>query len=253
MIKIVISPAKKLDLKNPYPTFEYTQPIFLDDAEKIIEVMRHKSPVEIKSLMKLSDNLAELNWHRYQNWKKETDPSTARPAIYTFNGNVYDGLSVQNLPHNKLPFLNNSLRILSGLYGLLRPFDYIYPYRMEMGTKLSFDTYKNLYEFWRAKVTDRFNDEMNQDDFLVNLASQEYFKVINTKRLKVPVYDIVFKEYKNGELKTISLYAKIARGLMTRFIVQNEIKNPEELKLFDREGYAFDANLSGDYKLVFTR
>jgi len=251
-MKILISPAKKLDLKSEYPELTYSQPVFLNEAEKIIEVMRQKSPGEIKSLMKLSDNLANLNWERYQNWKKEID-QTARPAIFTFNGNVYDGLSVQNLPEEKLPQLNNQLRILSGLYGILRPFDLIYPYRMEMGSKLSFDNYKNLYVFWREKITGQLNTELKNDDFLVNLASQEYFKVVDTKRLKVPVYEPVFKQYKNGELKTISLYAKIARGLMTRFIIQNDIKTPEELKLFDLDGYAFDANLSDKYRLVFSR
>jgi len=251
-MKIVISPAKKLELKSNFPELEYSQPVFLDEAEQIIEVMRQKSPDEIKALMKLSDNLANLNWERYQNWKKEID-DTARPAIFTFNGNVYDGLSVKSLPEEKLPQLNDKLRILSGLYGLLRPFDLIYPYRMEMGSKLSFDNYKNLYEFWRDKITDQLNSELQDDDFLVNLASQEYFKAIDTKKLKVPVYEPVFKQYKNGELKTISLYAKIARGLMTRFIIQNDIHTPEELKLFNMDGYAFDAGLSDEYRLVFTR
>ena len=251
-MKIVVSPAKKLDLTSKYPEFDYSQPLFLDEAQQIIEVMRQKSPDEIKSLMKLSDNLANLNWERYQNWKKEID-DTARPAIFTFNGNVYDGLSVHSLPEEKLPQLNDKLRILSGLYGILRPFDLIYPYRMEMGSKLSFDHYKNLYEFWREKITGRLNTELQEGDFLVNLASQEYFKAIDTKKLKAPVYEPVFKQYKNGELKTVSLYAKIARGLMTRFIIQNDINTPEELKLFDKDGYAFDANLSDEYRLVFTR
>jgi cytoplasmic iron level regulating protein YaaA (DUF328/UPF0246 family) len=148
---------------------------------------------------------------------------------------------------------NDKLRIISGVYGLLRPFDLIYPYRMEMGTKLAFSSYKNLYDFWRKKITQQLNKEMKGDDFLVNLASQEYFKAIDIKQLNYPVYHIVFKEYKNGELKTISLYAKIARGLMTRFIIQNNINTPEELKLFDREGYAFDAGLSTEREIVFTR
>ena len=251
-MKIVLSPAKKLDLKSQYPKLSYTTPVFLDEAEKVIGVMRQKSPDEIKQLMKLSDNLANLNWERYQAWQKELD-ETARPAIFTFNGNVFDGLDVQNLPADKLPDLNKKVRVLSGLYGVLRPFDLIYPYRMEMGTKLSFDNYNNLYEFWRQKVTVYLNNEMPEGDFLVNLASQEYFKVIDKKEFKYPVYDIVFKDYKNGELKTISLYAKIARGLMTRFIIQNNINTPDELKLFDIAGYRYDDNLSSEYRLVFTR
>ena len=251
-MKIVLSPAKKLDLKSVYPKFSYTKPVFLDEAEKIISVMRQKSPDEIKQLMKLSDNLANLNWERYQAWHKNID-ETARPAIFMFNGNVYDGLNVQNLPADKLPDLNQKVRILSGLYGVLRPFDLIYPYRMEMGTKLAFNSYKNLYEFWRQKVTAYLNAEMPEGDFLVNLASQEYFKVIDKKQFNHPVYDIIFKDYKNGELKTISLYAKIARGLMTRFIIQNNINTVDELKLFDTDGYRYDDNLSSEYRLVFTR
>lgn len=251
-MKIVLSPAKKLDLTTAYPSLSYTKPFFLDDASRLIDVMRQKNPDEIKQLMKLSDNLAQLNWQRYQSWHKEIDAS-ARPAIFTFNGNVYDGLNVRNLESDQLLQLNDKLRILSGLYGVLHPFDLIYPYRMEMGTKLKFDTYKNLYEYWRQKVTDFLNHEMPEGDFLVNLASQEYFKVIDKKNFKHPIYDIVFKDYKNGALKIISLYAKIARGLMTRFIIQNNINSPEELKLFDTDGYRFDANLSSEYELVFTR
>jgi cytoplasmic iron level regulating protein YaaA (DUF328/UPF0246 family) len=251
-MKIVISPAKKLDLTSAYPPIKGTTPVFLDEAAEIIEVMRHKTPEEIKQLMKLSDNLANLNWERYQKWHKDID-QTARPAIFTFNGNVYDGLDVKTLPEEKLPELNEKLRILSGLYGILRPFDLIYPYRLEMGTKLSFHGYKNLYEFWRDKVTNYLNQELKDNDFLVNLASQEYFKAIDQKKLKAPVYNIVFKDYKNGELKTISLYAKMARGRMTRFIIQNNINTPEELKLFDMNGYRYDDHLSSDKEFVFTR
>ncbi len=251
-MKIVISPAKRLNEKPDFPAMDYTKPLFIDEAEQIIQVMRQKSPEEIKALMKLSGNLAHLNWQRYKDWKKEID-NKALPAIFMFNGNVYNGLDVKSLSVEQLPELNDKLRIISGVYGLLRPFDLIYPYRMEMGTKLAFSSYKNLYDFWRKKITQQLNKEMKGDDFLVNLASQEYFKAIDIKQLNYPVYHIVFKEYKNGELKTISLYAKIARGLMTRFIIQNNINTPEELKLFDREGYAFDAGLSTEREIVFTR
>ncbi len=251
-MKIVLSPAKKLDLKSGYSEMPYTEPVFLNEAEKLIMVMRQKTPDEIKQLMQLSDNLANLNWERYQAWHKKID-KTARPAIFTFNGHVFDGLNVKNLPAEKLPELNQKVRILSGLYGVLRPFDLIYPYRLEMGTKLRFDNYKNLYGYWCQKVTEYLNNEMPEGDFLVNLASQEYFKVIDKKQFKHPVYDIVFKDYKNGELKTISLYAKIARGLMTRFIIQNHINTPDDLKLFDTNGYRYDESLSSDFRLVFTR
>lgn len=251
-MKIVISPAKKLDTTGKYPQMSYSKPIFVDKAEKLIKVMRQKSPEEIKKLMKLSDNLAHLNWKRYQNWQKDIT-GEARPAIFTFNGNVYDGLDVHTLPNEKLDALNKKLRILSGLYGILRPFDMIYPHRLEMGTKLSFDTYKNLYGFWRDQVTEYLNKELPDGDFLVNLASQEYFKVIDKQELKAPVYEPIFKDYKNGVLKTISIYAKIARGKMTRFIIQNNINTPEELKLFDVDGYRFDDTLSSGNQFVFTR
>ncbi len=251
-MKIVLSPAKKLDLKSDFPKFPYTKPVFLDQAQKLIEVLRQKSPDELKLLMKISDSLANLNWERYRQWHKEID-QTARPAIFTFNGQVYEALDVHHLPTDKLPELNDKLRILSGLYGILRPFDLIYPYRLEMGTKLAFNGYKNLYDYWRPLVTDYLNKEMPDGDFLVNLASQEYFKVIDRKKFKHPIYDIVFKDFKDGQLKTIAIYAKMARGLMTRFIVLNNINTPEELKLFNLAGYRYDESLSEPQKLVFTR
>ena len=251
-MKIVISPAKKLDTNGKYPSIYHSKPVFVDKAKKLIDVMCQKSPEEIKQLMKLSDNLAHLNWERYQNWQtKITDK--ARPSIFTFNGNVYDGLDVHSLSQEKLSILNDKLRILSGLYGILKPFDMIYPHRLEMGTKLSFDTYKNLYAYWREQVTEYLNKELPEGDFLVNLASQEYFKVIDKQKLKAPIYEPVFKDYKNGVLKTISIYAKIARGKMTRFIIQNNINTPEELKLFDVDGYRFDDSLSSGNQFVFTR
>ncbi len=251
-MKIVLSPAKKLNLNSSYPKLSYTKPVFLDQAQHLIEVLRQKSPDQLKLLMKISDNLAQMNWERYQQWHKEIDPS-ARPAIFTFNGQVYEQFDALRLPKDKLPELNKRLRILSGLYGILKPFDLIYPYRLEMGTKLSFNGYKNLYDYWRMSVTKYLNNEMPEGDFLVNLASQEYFKVIDRKIFKHPIYDVIFKDYKNGELKTIAIYAKMARGLMTRFITLNNINTPEELKLFNLDGYRYDANLSAPKKLVFTR
>ncbi len=252
-MKIVLSPAKKLDLKNKYPNYDYEIPVFINEAAELIEVMKHKSPQEIKDLMKLSDNLANLNWERYQNWNKIHTTDTARPAIFTFNGNVYEGLDIKCFNEADLFKANDKIRILSGLYGVLRPFDLIYPYRLEMGTKLQFNGYKNLYEFWRDKITDFLNKEMKKDEVLVNLASQEYFKAIDKEKLSHPIVDIVFKDYKDGELKTISLYAKIARGLMSRFIIQNNIEKVEDLKLFNWEAYQYDDHLSEENKLVFTR
>jgi cytoplasmic iron level regulating protein YaaA (DUF328/UPF0246 family) len=226
--------------------------LFLDEAEKVVEVMRKKTPAEIKQMMKLSDNLANLNWARYHAWQKEITDE-ARPAIFTFNGNVYNSLDIYNLPNEKLSLANETIRILSGIYGVLRPFDMIYAYRMEMGTKLSFDEYKNLYEFWRNKITKALNDEMQEGDLLVNLASQEYFKAIDTKAVKNEIVHVDFKEFKDDTYKTIGIYAKKARGLMARFIIQNNIETKEEIMLFNADNYAFDANLSTGNRLVFTR
>ena len=251
-MKLVISPAKKLELNKDFPKLNYTRPAFLDEAEKIVSVMRTKSPAEIKKMMKLSDSLANLNWERYQTWKKEID-KTARPAIFTFNGNVYNSLNIYNLPAEKLPLAQQTIRVLSGVYGVLRPYDLIYPYRMEMGTKLSFNHYKNLYQFWRERMTKYLNDEMQEGELLINLASQEYFKAIDTKQFKHKIIHIDFKEYKDDTYKTIGIYAKIARGLMTRFIIQNNIETKEELILFNENNYAYDANLSTANRLVFTR
>ena len=251
-MKVVLSPAKQLNLTASYPILNYSLPPFLKEAEKLIAVLKQKSPKEIKSLMKISDDLAVLNWERYQKWQAEPG-KTARPAIFTFDGAVYRGLDIWTIPNDKLPVVNQYIRILSGLYGILRPFDLIYPYRLEMGTKLQFDTYKNLYAYWRDKVTAYLQNEMAPDEILVNLASQEYFKVIDTKKLNRQIVNIEFKEFKDGKLKTITIYTKMARGNMARFIVLNEVKTVDELKLFNENGYAFDANLSTGNKLVFTR
>jgi cytoplasmic iron level regulating protein YaaA (DUF328/UPF0246 family) len=252
-MKIVLSPAKKLDLKSKYPNYDYSVPVFIEDAAQLIEVLKHKSPEEIKKMMKLSDNLANLNWERYQNWTKFHTTDTARPAIFTFNGNVYDGLDIKNFNEADLFKANDKIRILSGLYGVLRPFDLIYPYRLEMGTKLQFDGFTNLYDFWRNKITNYLDKDLKKGEVLVNLASQEYFKAIDKNNFSHPVIDVVFKDYKDGDLKTISIYAKNARGMMSRFIIQNNIDKPEDLKLFNMGGYQFDENLSEDNKLVFTR
>ncbi len=252
-MKIFLSPAKKLDLKSKFPNYDYNKPVFLDEAKQLINVMRQKSPDEIKNLMNLSDNLANLNWERYQTWNYLHTTDFARPAIYTFNGNVYDGLDIHSFNEADIFKSNEYIRIISGLYGVLKPFDLIYPYRLEMGTKLSFENYNNLYDFWRDKVTDYINNELKDNELIVNLASQEYFKAIDRNKLQNPVVDIVFKEFKNDELKVISIYAKIARGLMTRFIIQNNIKTKEELKLFNKDGYQFDLDLSNENTLVFTR
>jgi len=252
-MKIVLSPAKKLDLKSSFPNYDYEKPIFVNEAKYLINVMKNKSPDEIKYLMNLSDKLANLNWERYQTWNYLHTTDFARPSIFTFNGNVYDGLNIKSFNEADIFKANDYIRILSGLYGILKPFDLIYPYRLEMGVKLKFENYNNLYEFWKNKITDFFNNDIKESEILVNLASQEYFKVIDRNKLNFQVVDIVFKEFKEGELKVISIYAKIARGLMTKFIIQNKINSKNELKLFNIDGYQFDLSLSDDNTFVFTR
>lgn len=212
------------------------------------------SKKEISHLMDISDKLADLNHSRYQDFQEDHNKKNSRPAVYAFAGDVYTGLDAYSLPLDNLDFLQDSLRILSGFYGILRPLDLIQPYRLEMGTSLSVGRKKDLYELWQEKVTLFLNNELKDDETFVNLASQEYFKAIDTTKLKVPVITPVFKDFKNGQLKIISFYAKKARGSMTRFIVENEITSGEELKAFDLDGYRYSLEESDkENELVFTR
>ena len=252
-MKIVISPAKSLDFSTPAPTSLYTQPIFLEEAQKIIQNLKQLSPKELSELMHISTNLAALNYERNQKWQPPFTPKNAKQAIFAFTGDVYRGLDIQSLDLEKLPVLQEKLRILSGLYGLLRPLDLIQPYRLEMGTKLSIDSYKNLYQFWGDKVVNALNNEMNENDYLVNLASNEYFKALPKKLIKPTVITPIFKDYKNGQYKTIAIFAKKARGLMSRFIIENNINTPDELKEFNKNNYRYTDNLSTETNLVFTR
>lgn len=252
-MKIVISPAKSLDFDSQLPTQKFTQGVFLAQAEELSGVLKQKTPTDLSSLMKISEKLGELNWQRNQNWALPFTTDNARPAVFAFNGDVYNGLDAYTLTEEKIEVLQNKLRILSGQYGVLKPLDLMQPYRLEMGTRLPVTEHKNLYGFWGNTVTDHLNDELTEQELFVNLASNEYFKVVKPKLLKVPVVTPHFKDYKDGKLKMISFYAKKARGLMVRYIVDNDIDTIEGLKNFDYEGYAFDANLSTATDLVFTR
>jgi cytoplasmic iron level regulating protein YaaA (DUF328/UPF0246 family) len=205
------------------------------------------------ALMDISEKLADLNWERNQNWSLPFTPENARPAVYAFDGDVYTGLDAYTIPLEKLDVLQNKLRILSGLYGVLKPLDLMQPYRLEMSTSLPIGTKKNLYEFWKKKVTQTLNDELQENELLINLASNEYFSTVDTKTLKVPVITPEFKDYKDGKLKIISFFAKKARGSMVRFIIDTNAETMEDLKQFNYDGYAFDANLSKGTNLVFTR
>ena len=252
-MKIVISPAKSLDFETKVPTTKFTEGIFLKEAERLNKVLKKKSPKVLSKLMSISPNLGELNWERNQNWALPFTLENSKQAVYAFNGDVYTGLDVATLPIEKIDQLQDKLRILSGQYGVLKPLDLMQPYRLEMGTKLKVGTKENLYQFWGDKVTKALNSELEKDELFINLASNEYFKVINSKLLKSPIVTPVFKDYKNGNLKMISFFAKKARGLMVRYIIDNNIETIEGLKGFNSEGYVFDSNLSNNKELIFTR
>ena len=252
-MKIVISPAKSLNLDKELPTPLFTEASFLKQAETIQKTLKKKKSKQLMELMDISEKLADLNWQRNQDWQLPFTPENARPAIYTFDGEVYTGLDVYSLPAEKVKVLQVKLRILSGLYGILKPLDLMQAYRLEMGTSIAIGTKKNLYEFWKKILTDQLNSELNKDELFVNLASNEYFSAVDVKKLKVPVITPEFKDYKDGKLKMISFFVKIARGLMVRYIIDTNAESVDDLKGFNYEGYAFDANLSDGNKLVFTR
>ncbi len=252
-MKIVISPAKSLDFETKLPTRKYSDPAFLEQSETIQKTLKAKSPKDLSELMDISDNLGELNWKRNQEWKAPFTTKNARPAMYAFNGDVYTGLDAYTLPKTKLNKMQDTVRILSGLYGLLKPLDLIQPYRLEMGTKLEVGEHKDLYGFWKKTITDSLNEELEDGELFINLASKEYFDAVDKKVLKVPVITPEFKDYKDGELKMISFFAKKARGMMVRYIMDKNIRSLSGLKRFDYEGYKYDARLSKGNKLVFTR
>ncbi|MFM9989087.1 peroxide stress protein YaaA [Flavobacterium sp.] len=252
-MKIVISPAKSLDFEKTLPNNQFSKPIYLKQAKEIISVLKKLKPKDLSELMDISDNLAQLNWQRNKVFKTPFTPQNARPAIYTFNGEVYNGLDAYSISEEKIAVLQNKLRILSGQYGILKPLDLMQAYRLEMGTHLPIGEHKNLYSFWKETVTNALNKELKKNELFINLASNEYFSVIDTKKLKVPVITPEFKDYKDGKLKTISFFAKKARGLMVRYIIDNNIETLDDLKGFNYEGYLFDDNLSKGNTLVFTR
>lgn len=250
----VLSPAKTLDFSSPLPlTLAEQKPVFLQKTTPIVQKMQTLSAEDLTRLMDVSQDLAQLNVQRYRNWHAEE--KNARPAIYVFKGDVYVGLQAETFNATQMNFAEKHLRILSGLYGILRPSDRIQPYRLEMGTKLSVGTAKNLYEYWKNEVTDFLRQELaaQNTSVLLNLASQEYFKVVDTKKIGFPIIYLDFKDEKNGKYTTVGFFAKKARGMMARFIVENQLDNPEDVKSFAQEGYAFNAKLSDDVNWIFTR
>lgn len=252
-MKIVLSPAKSLNFEKQLPTSKFSESIFLKESRQVHKVLKQKSPKELSELMDISDKLADLNWQRNKNWKTPFTPENARPAVFAFDGDVYTGLDAYSIPLEKLEILQDSLRILSGLYGLLKPLDLMQAYRLEMGTKLAIGESENLYKYWKPILTKALNKELKKGELFINLASNEYFSAVDVKALKVPVITPEFKDYKNGKLKIISFFAKKARGLMVRYIIDTDAKTIDDLKGFDYEGYQFDDNLSKGNHLVFTR
>ncbi len=252
-MKIVISPAKSLDYQTPLPTEQFTKPIFLSYSEKIQKTLKKKSARSLSKLMSISDNLGQLNYQRNQEWELPFTPQNARPALFAFKGTVYEGLEAYTLPIDKIDDIQNKLRILSGLYGLLKPLDLMQPYRLEMGTKLKLGTKENLYKFWGDTLSKALKKEMQPDEVLVNLASQEYFKVLKEKVIDRKIITPIFKDFSNAKLKVVAFFAKKARGLMVRYIIDNNIENVSEIKNFNKAGYRYDTNLSTENQWVFTR
>jgi cytoplasmic iron level regulating protein YaaA (DUF328/UPF0246 family) len=250
---IVISPAKSLDLESPPTTQERSTPRFIDDAAELIRVLKPKSPAEIGALMDISDQLSVLNVTRYADW--HPDHAAARQAIMSFDGDVYTGLAARTLGKQALGYVRDRVRILSGLYGVLRPLDAMHPYRLEMGTRLANPRGKDLYAFWGERVTAALNADVEEAGAtgLVNLASEEYFKSVKAKLLDVPVITPVFEDWKNGKYKIISFFAKRARGMMARHAAEQGITDVERLKDFDVDGYAYDEAVSTDKSWVFRR
>tara|TARA_R110000868_G_scaffold92100_4_gene255277 strand:- start:11078 stop:11851 length:774 start_codon:yes stop_codon:yes gene_type:complete len=251
----VVSPAKKLDFEMDAPEMVVSEPEFLDDTEELIEVARKKSRSDLMNLMGISENLADLNYQRFQHFSRPFDRTNAKPAIYAFRGDTYIGLDADTMDAKDIDWAEGHFRMLSGLYGLLKPRDLMQPYRLEMGTRLENPRGKDLYAFWGDKLSQQINaiTKGHKDRSLINLASNEYFKSVKKDALEVPVITPVFKEVKVGVAKVISFSAKRARGMMARYMIDNRLDSPEDLKSFDLDGYRYQNDLSNDNEWVFTR
>ncbi|WP_459617434.1 peroxide stress protein YaaA [Bordetella sp. 2513F-2] len=251
----LLSPAKKLNYDTPVHVQAHSQPLFVQQAAALIKVLKTKSADEIAALMSLSPALAELNVSRYAAWKRTFTQENARQAVLAFNGDVYEGLQAGSLSARQLDWAQEHVVILSGLYGALRPLDLMQPYRLEMGTRLETSKGKNLYEYWGDAIARYLNERLEgqRAPVVVNLASEEYFKVVDLKTLQARVVQCVFQDWKGGAWKVVSFHAKRARGLMARYAIEHKIAKPEGLQGFDAEGYAYDATASSDDKLVFRR
>lgn len=252
---IVISPAKTLKIKAAAPADFYTIPSYLEKSQQLINILRKKSIKKLEDLMGISTQLAQLNYERFQQWHFPYLPNEGKQAIFAFRGDVYTGIDIDSFSNDQLAYTQDHLKILSGLYGVLKPMDLILPYRLEMGTHLSIGRKKNLYEFWSKLITDDIKTAINlhNDDVLINLASNEYFKSIDQNKLNASIITPVFKDNKNGQYKMVSFFAKKARGMMSRFILHNKLTKVEDLKHFEEDGYFFNENLSTEASPTFTR
>ncbi len=252
---MLLSPAKTLDFESPLPLTDHTQPRLLDDSQQLIDIAKQLSPAQIASLMHISDKLAHLNADRFNQWESTFTLRNARQALLAFKGDVYTGLAAESLTPQDFSFAQQHLRILSGLYGLLRPLDLMQPYRLEMGIKLANPRGKDLYQFWGEKITDQLNDDLalQGDEIVVNLASDEYYKAIKPANVRGRIIKPIFLDEKNGQFKVISFYAKKARGMMCRYIIQHQLTQPTQLTAFDTDGYRYDAERSQGDELVFCR
>ena len=252
---IIISPAKTLDYETPPRTKRHTTPRFLDHSQRLVNILRHYSALDLAELMHLSIKLAELNFDRYHDWHPQFTPENAKQAVLAMKGDVYTGLDAESFAEEDFTFAQEHLRILSGLYGVLRPLDLMQPYRLEMGTRLANEAGKDLYAFWGDAITEALNADLaaQGDDLLVNLASKEYFKSVKPKRLAGRILTPHFKERRGESYRMLGVFAKKARGLMSRFIIRNRLSQADDLKAFDAEGYAFNPALSSEDEWVFTR
>ena len=251
---MIISPAKTLDYESPLATETYTQPDYLDDACELIDQLKELEPHQVSNLMSISDKLGQLNAERFRSWHTPFTPDNARQAILAFKGDVYTGLDAESFSEDDFAFAQQHLRMLSGLYGLLKPLDLMQPYRLEMGTKFANSGGKNLYEFWGERITDAINAQFSDaGPLLLNLASNEYFSAVKPKLLNADVITPVFKDYKNGKYKIISFYAKKARGLMSAYVIKQRITDAEKLKQFDTDGYYYCPEQSTATEWVFLR
>ena len=251
----VLSPAKKLSKECNAHDFISTLPDFLDDSKELVTILKKSQPGELQNLMGISENLSILNWERYQNWKLPFNKSQSRQAVFTFQGDTYTGLNVDTLNDKEISFAQDHTRILSGLYGVLRPLDLMMPYRLEMGTQLKNKLGNNLYEFWSKKLSSSLSSELknHKEKIIINCASVEYFKSIDNQGLNASVVTPIFKDIKNGKPKIISFYAKKARGMMARYIIKNQINNPDDIIKFNLDGYNYNSNLSSQLEPVFIR